>query len=186
MVWNLPSHDNAPLSNIVVKGLAIGIVGGFAEVAVVASYGLGSNVSVTNVGRQIASAVGLDIGGAWTGLAVHMALAAALGIALMASWSVTQRNMTDATSLYLFATGTLAAIWGINFFIVLPVLSPGFVTVLPYSVTLFSKLMFGVSAGMCIRRWSGTQVDGAIPSVLIPTLELMRRDHLPQMKPHGS
>jgi hypothetical protein len=96
-----------------------------------------------------------------------MALAAALGIALMAAWCVVRRNVADATSLYLFTTGTLASIWGINFFVVLPVLSPSFVTVLPYSVTLFSKLMFGVAAAMCLRRLSGAQIDRAVPSVLV-------------------
>jgi hypothetical protein len=167
MASYLCSSGNAPLSNILVRGLAIGIAGGFAEVAVVALYGLVANASVTNVGRHIASAVGLDIAGAWGGLAVHMALAAALGIALMAAWSVVRRNVAGVTSLYLFATGTLASIWGINFFVVLPVLSPNFVTVLPYSVTLFSKVMFGIAAATCLRRVSGVQVDRAVHSVLV-------------------
>jgi hypothetical protein len=45
----------------------------------------------------------------------------------------------------------LGAIWGLNFFVVLPVVSPAFVHLLPYTVTLASKLMFAVAAVATLR-----------------------------------
>jgi hypothetical protein len=40
-----------------------------------------------------------------------------------------------------------AAIWAINFFVILPVVNAEFVTLMPYAVTLASKLGFGVAMG---------------------------------------
>jgi hypothetical protein len=39
----------------------------------------------------------------------------------------------------------LAAVWKVNFFILLPVINPEFVNALPYAVTLVSKLLFGMA-----------------------------------------
>jgi hypothetical protein len=47
--------------------------------------------------------------------------------------------------------GSLAAVWAINYFVVLPVLSPGFVHLLPYAITLASKLAFGVAAAAALQ-----------------------------------
>jgi hypothetical protein len=45
----------------------------------------------------------------------------------------------------------LAAVWGINFLVALPRLNPDFVHLLPYGVTLASKLLFGVAAAISFR-----------------------------------
>jgi hypothetical protein len=45
----------------------------------------------------------------------------------------------------------LAAVWAVNFLIVLPYINPEFVRLLPYSVTLLSKLLFGLSAATVLR-----------------------------------
>jgi hypothetical protein len=54
-------------------------------------------------------------------------------------------------------TGSLAAVWAINFFIVLPVISPGFVHLLPYAITLASKLAFGVAAAAASQLLSASR-----------------------------
>jgi hypothetical protein len=50
----------------------------------------------------------------------------------------------------------LVAVWAVNFFLALPRINPGFIALLPYSVTLISKLLFGLSAATvfyaCRRR----------------------------------
>jgi hypothetical protein len=52
---------------------------------------------------------------------------------------------------YSLVTLALATVWAVNFLVVLPYLNPGFVDLLPYSVTLVSKLLFGVSAATVFR-----------------------------------
>jgi hypothetical protein len=46
----------------------------------------------------------------------------------------------------------LACVWAINFFVVLPLISPAFVTLVPYPVSLVSKLLFGVAAAAVLRH----------------------------------
>ena len=46
----------------------------------------------------------------------------------------------------------LAGVWAINFFVVLPIVSPAFVHMVPYAVSLTSKLLFGVAAAAVLRR----------------------------------
>ena len=46
----------------------------------------------------------------------------------------------------------LAGVWALNFFVVLPIISPAFVHLVPYAVSLTSKLLFGVAAAATLRR----------------------------------
>ena len=54
------------------------------------------------------------------------------------------------------ASAVLAAIWVVNFLVVLPIVNAEFVSLLPYSVTLGSKLLFGVAMAMVLSgaQWS--------------------------------
>ena len=52
---------------------------------------------------------------------------------------------------------SLATVWAINFFIVLPVISAPFVHLVPYSVSLMSKLLFGIAAAETLRRCAVAQ-----------------------------
>jgi hypothetical protein len=132
-------------------GATIGLAGGLAEIVVVSSYSTSSGGSALNVARQIASAVHLGADSAFLGLAIHMALAVVLGVALMFVWDGVPERFTRTESLYGFMFAALAIVWGINFFVVLPTLSPSFVDLMPYSVTLISKLMFGLAAAMMLQ-----------------------------------
>lgn len=58
----------------------------------------------------------------------------------------------------------LTIVWGINFFVVLPLLSPyfvdlnrSFVELIPYPASLTSKLMFGLTAAVVLRGKAGGQ-----------------------------
>jgi hypothetical protein len=98
------------------------------------------------VARHVASAVGLDGASAVAGVAVHMGLAVALGIVLSATVRSLATLLARDQAIWVIMTGSLAAVWAINFFVVLPVVGPGFVHLLPYAITLASKLAFGVTA----------------------------------------
>ena len=39
----------------------------------------------------------------------------------------------------------LTSVWVVNFFVILPVINPSFVTLMPYWASLFSKLLFGIT-----------------------------------------
>ena len=54
--------------------------------------------------------------------------------------------------------GALAAVWVINYFIILPVVSPAFVRLLPFAVTLASKLAFGVAAAIALSLFNAGSV----------------------------
>jgi len=144
----MTSHpdDKSPAAWIA-QGAAIGLAGGLAEVLVVGAYAHLADVDAATVAGAIATAVHVDPGSAAIGVAVHMTLSALLGIALLgaarASRTLREGSASTAGAAALVA---LAAIWAVNFLGVLPWLSPGFVHLLPYRVTLASKLMFAVAA----------------------------------------
>jgi len=49
----------------------------------------------------------------------------------------------------LVVSGTaLVGIWAINVFAILPMINADFVTLMPYTVTLVSKLGFGIAVGL--------------------------------------
>jgi hypothetical protein len=148
------SEDQARVKWIA-AGAAMGVAGGLAEVLVVGAYSSVAGIDAAGVAGAIATAVRVDPGSAAAGLVVHMALSAALGIALLAGAKASGLLRGGSTSLaYAMGLLALAAIWSLNFLIVLPIVSPGFVHLLPYAVTLASKLMFAVAAVTTLRSMS--------------------------------
>jgi hypothetical protein len=55
----------------------------------------------------------------------------------------------------LCGTGSLAAVWLVNFTVVLPALNPALVTLLPLWATLISKLLFGAAMSAVLLTASG-------------------------------
>ncbi len=137
------------MSNLTLKnGILIGLAGGTAEVAVVCAYAAVTGVDAGAVARGVAASCGIAPTIA-AGIAIHMLLAAGLGAGLCAvlraspGWA---RSFGAAP----FMLGSLAAVWAINFFAVLPVVNPSFVHLLPYGITLASKLAFGAVAAAAL------------------------------------
>jgi hypothetical protein len=144
--------DHKTPANWIAAGAAVGLVGGLAEVLVVEAYSLVAGTDAAGVAGAIATAVRIDPGSAVTGLVVHMALSGALGVALLAAAKGSGLLRTGSASLaYGWALLALGAIWSLNFFAVLPIVSPSFVHLLPYPVTLASKLLFAVAAVATLR-----------------------------------
>ena len=85
------------------------------------------------------------------GIGVHMALAVMLGVVLAFAWQAlaAKRGLTNP---YPFMLAALAGVWAVNFFVVLPIVSPSFVHIVPYAVSLTSKLLFGVAAAEIVRN----------------------------------
>jgi hypothetical protein len=134
----------APASARILRtGLCMGVAGGLAEIAVVSLYSTIAGTDAGRVARHVATAVGLHGASASVGIGVHMGLAAVLGIALAGILALVRGAHRAVMPVMLFC---LAAVWAVNFFVVLPRLSPGFVHLLPYDVTLASKLAFGAAA----------------------------------------
>jgi hypothetical protein len=103
------------------------------------------------VARHVASAIGLDGATVVAGVAVHMGLAVALGFVLSAIVHSLAALLARDRAIWAFMIGSLAAVWAVNFFIVLPVVGPSFVHLLPYAITLASKLAFG-SVGAAVLQ----------------------------------
>jgi hypothetical protein len=139
-------------------GLLIGLAGGLAEIVAVSLYSAATGGNAAMVARHVASAVGLDGASALTGILVHMGLAVALGIALCAFVQILNRRLVRDAVISLFMIGSLALVWVINYFVVLPAVSPSFVHLLPYAVTLASKLAFGIAAAATLRLMGPLQV----------------------------
>jgi hypothetical protein len=81
------------------------------------------------------------------GIALHMRLAVSLGIALAFAW-----RGFEAISLFPLVPPALAGVWVVNFFVVLPIVSPAFVHLMPYSVGLISKMLFALAAAEVLRQ----------------------------------
>ena len=143
-------ESSVPKTPIFQTGLTIGLAGGLAEVAVVSVYEAVTGGSVAGVATGISNAFGLVGSPASEGLALHMLLAAGLGVGLIAGLRAAP-GCVRAYRAAPFMLGSLAAVWAINFFLVLPVLSPAFVHLLPLSVTFGSKLAFGAAAAFALN-----------------------------------
>jgi hypothetical protein len=131
-----------------------GIAGGLAEVAWISAYGIVTGAPLAPVARGIVeSTLPQFAASPWApalGIVIHLGLAVALGIALAIAVRQVLRRWAEQSE-FSVAIATLLLVWAVNFFLVLPYLNPGFVQLLPYGVTLVSKLFFGLSAAAVLR-----------------------------------
>jgi hypothetical protein len=137
-------------------GIIAGGAGGLAEIAWVTLYAgiTGANAAVLARGVTTAAGVSALLPAAppvMLGIAVHMILAVMLGIVLTLAWQVLSARR-DGLSAYPFMFAALAGVWATNFFVVLPIVSPAFIHMVPYAISLTSKLLFGVAAAEVVRN----------------------------------
>lgn len=136
-------------------GVAAGLAGGAAEVVWVAVYGAITGTPVGAVASGVTTALFPGLATlpfvATIGIALHMLLAVALGIVVVAAFRAPLLRRVGAWPQSALVVLALGAVWSFNFLVVLPRLDPGFVTLLPMVVTLASKLLFGVSAAAVLR-----------------------------------
>jgi len=137
-------------------GALAGLAGGLAEIAWVTLYAGLTGGNVTVVARSVTIAAGLSrlLPGisATLGVVLHMALAVGLGIALAFAWRAFSSRRSETASPFAFVVAALAGVWALNFLVVLPIVSPAFIHLMPYSVSLISKMAFGLAAAEVFRR----------------------------------
>jgi hypothetical protein len=138
------------LIGIVRRGVVAGAAGGVAEILWISIYSAATGANAATLARGVTTAAGvsalLPAAPVAVGIIIHMTLAVALGIALAFVWRSLSTYWPERAGLNAFVLVVLAGVWAINFFIVLPLISPDFVPLVPYPISLLSKLLFGVAA----------------------------------------
>lgn len=136
-------------------GIVAGAAGGLAEIAFVTLYAGISGGDPALLARGITSAAGasalLPSAPVMLGILVHMGLAVIVGLLLAFAWRELCEQWPSLRNPYPFALAALAGIWVLNFFLVLPIVSPAFVHLVPYPVSLTSKLLFGIAAAATLQ-----------------------------------
>jgi len=150
-------------SKIWLTGTIAGIAGGAAEVSWIAIYANLSGSEAAIVARGITQTVFPQLvapdAAIPLGIAIHMGLAIALGIAISALVRTHLAPSLPAIFEPVAVVGLLVGIWGINFFLILPAINPAFVTLVPYTASLISKISFGAAAALVFRL-----MDGPLPA----------------------
>lgn len=139
-------------------GAIAGLAGGAAEILWIAIFSRLSGGEAETVARGVTGTLipGLEAtaAGVPLGIAIHMGLAITLGIAI----AVLVRSLLPRTAPPLIEPAAvislLVGVWAINFFLILPAINPAFVTLVPYTASLISKILFGASAAF-VLKYSG-------------------------------
>ncbi len=144
------------ISETLKYGILAGAAGGVAEVVWVSLHAAITGGDAAILARGVTTAAGitalLPAAPVTMGIAVHMALAALLGIALAGLWQTLSPRAYGAGGRYIVVLAALVAVWAVNFFVILPAISPAFALLIPYPVSLMSKLLFGLAAAETLRR----------------------------------
>jgi hypothetical protein len=147
------SMSKADIRQTILSGAIAGAAGGLAEVAWVTLCAAvtGSNAAI--IAKGITTAAGISsffpdapVG---VGVAVHMGLSLLLGVALAFAWRFAAKRAA-AIGPYGFCLAALFGVWFANFFVILPLVSPGFIQLVSYPVSMVSKLLFGLAAAQVL------------------------------------
>jgi hypothetical protein len=134
--------------------VAAGVAGGLAEAVWVSLYSSLTGVSAVAVAREVAASVfpqvALQPTAPLLGLIIHFALSLALGLAIGLGLRFAGRRRDFATTLAMLI-GALTVVWGVNFLAILPLLNPRLAAMMPYSVTLFSKVLFAIAMACVLQ-----------------------------------
>jgi hypothetical protein len=158
VMTSVQSNEGTVMTNtqrlaIIRTGIFAGAAGGLAEIAWVTLNAGVTGADPAVLARGVTTAAGvtalLPASPVALGIGVHMALAVMLGVVLAVAWQALSANRPG--NLYPFMLAALAGVWAVNFFVVLPIVSPSFVHIVPYAVSLTSKLLFGVAAAEIVR-----------------------------------
>ena len=135
-----------------------GMVGGMMEIGWISIYSSLSSASAINVARQISATILPFTADSYyapmLGLFIHLVLSLILAIFFSAIILKPAVRRYGTLGIMLSSFMTLGIVWVINFFIVLPILNPSFISLMPYVVTLISKLLFGMAMGWVLVKSS--------------------------------
>ena len=173
-----PTAANPPISKastmnrttpagIIGRGVAAGAAGGIAEIVWIFVYASATHADAASLAQGVTTATGLNLllqgNSTGFGVAIHMVLAVTLGIVLAFSWTALSRRWPKRLNPYAVMPVALAGVWAINFLIVLPLVDADFVQIVPYPVSLISKLLFGFAAAVALshRRSESTPIPAS-------------------------
>ena len=129
--------------------LIAGLAGGLTEVLWISLYSMLSNTGGMEISRQITAtvipALSAHALAPALGIAIHLVLSVSLaaGFCLLAVKPMVR--YFGRPGLLAGSCLVLAVVWKVNFFILLPMINPSFIALLPLTVTLISKLLFGLA-----------------------------------------
>jgi hypothetical protein len=150
-----PNNQLHRVLETVRQGAIAGAAGGLAEIAWVTLYAAATGANPAALARGVTTAAGLNSllpeASVAMGVILHVSLAVTLGIALAFAWRKLAEHRAQTASPLAFMVVALSAVWAINFFVVLPIVSPAFTQLVPYSVSFLSKALFGVAAAGVFR-----------------------------------
>jgi hypothetical protein len=139
----------AKIARILTVGVFAGVAGGIAEVAWISLYAAATGSDAAFVARGVTETLRIDASApVMAGIAIHMGIAAMLGMALAAAFAPLR---LEGARLYAVLAGALACVWAVNFMIVLPLTNPAFVAIVPLAISFVSKLSFGLAAAACLQ-----------------------------------
>ena len=133
-----------------------GLAGGFAEILWIALYTSLTSGSGVEVARQVTATLFPSLAALPAalaiGIAIHLALSAALAVIFVrVVWIPFAKRIVGSASV-IITVAALIAVWGINFFVILPIVNPSFATLMPYEITLISKTLFGATMAWSLRK----------------------------------
>ena len=137
------------VGHLLTVGVLAGLAGGAAEIAWISLYAAVTGSDAAAVARGVTDTVGIGATSpAAAGVAIHMTIAAMLGMAVTAALAPLRLR---GVALYAVLTAALAAVWAVNFLVVLPLINPAFISIVPLAVSFASKLAFGLAAAACLQ-----------------------------------
>jgi hypothetical protein len=155
-----PSNITYPLAR---TGLMAGFLGGSAEVIWVSIFSSLSGGSASEVARGVTATVAPALAAGPLavplGLAVHFALAALLGVAVVLALRHLFPALAASWREFALFVLVLGGIWALNFLVILPMVNPGFVALLPFWASLTSKLLFGICAALVLRMTTDARLS---------------------------
>jgi hypothetical protein len=147
--------------------ITAGLAGGLIEITWISLYSLYSPVNATEVARQISVSIIPATADFYfapmLGVFAHLLLSVGLACVFAATALLPFLRRYGRRGIFLGSLATLAVVWKINFFTVLPMINPSFTSMMPFYVTLLSKLLFGTA-----MAW--------VLAVRLPSLEVASSD----------
>lgn len=132
-----------------------GLAGGVTEIVWVSVYSVLTPISSVEVARQIAATVLPALSdsayGSTMGVVIHLLLSVILAVFFVLIVLRPVLRQFDSWNITLLSLAALTLVWAVNFLIILPVINPGFITIMPGVVTLISKLLFGFTMGVILN-----------------------------------
>lgn len=135
-------------------GVAAGLAGGLSEIAWIGLYqhlsGASGAAVASGVAQSLLPNLAYGSNAVVLGIGIHLAISIVLGLSIALFIRRFFPALVGTLLEPLFVVASLVAIWGMNFFIVLPIINPAFVTIVPLAASLISKTLFGLASAFVL------------------------------------